>query len=338
MSATPSTAVPDISVVLPTYNREADLLRALNSVLAQRAPGCSLEIIVVDNNSSDGTRAAIERVIAGGASHVRYVFEPRQGVSYARNSGIAAVRAPIVAFLDDDICVAEDWIAHIWRAFEERPDLECIGGKVLPAWTAPPPAWLTRDHWAPLALLDFGDAPVRLTASNRLCLLTANLACRRSLLDRIGVFRPELQRVKDGIGSMEDHEWMLRVWDSGAETLYLPELVAFTDVPFARTTKAYHRRWHGGHGRFFAQLRDPVFEASHAGRLYDVPAHVFRSIARDALGWLKRIAAGDLDGAFTYETKLRFQLGYVANRRAEYRAQRRQKKFSAEVEKLELRS
>jgi len=307
------TTTPHVSVVLPTYNRSPGLRRTLASVLRQHAPTRRYEVIVVDNNSNDDTRAEVERVMAGDAT-VRYVMERNQGVSYARNAGIAVARAPILAFVDDDVTVDADWIETICRTFEQHPDVDCIGGRVLPAWEAPPPAWLTRDHWAPVALLDLGEAARSINAENRLCLLTANLACRREIFERVGLFRTELQRVHDGIGSMEDHEWLLRFWAAGGQALYVPQLSAVTDVPLRRMTRRYHRRWHSGHGHYFALVREQEFEASKVGRLFDVPAHAYRTALSDGVSWLGKFVRGDMAGAFLFETRLRFFAGYFRTR------------------------
>jgi glycosyltransferase involved in cell wall biosynthesis len=329
MSSRETNAAPDVSVVLPTYNRAAHLRRTLASVLGQRTTR-RYEVIVVDNNSTDGTRGEIQRAMAGGAS-VRYVLEANQGVSYARNAGIAAARAPLVAFVDDDVCVGADWIETICRHFEQHPEVDAVGGKVLPDWEAPPPAWLTRDHWGPLALLDLGETPCRVNGENRVCLLTANLACRRCVFDRVGLFRTELQRVQDGIGSMEDHEWLLRFWVAGREALYVPDLTAVTDVPLRRMTKRYHRRWHSGHGHYFALLRDAEFESSTAGTLLDVPAHAYRTAMRDFACWLTRFVRADLAGAFRFETRLRFFAGYFRTRAANYVRRIRAVYFTSKV-------
>jgi glucosyl-dolichyl phosphate glucuronosyltransferase len=312
---------PDVSVVLPTYNRSPNLRRTLSSVLGQRTTA-HYEVIVVDNNSTDGTRADVERAIAEGAP-VRYLLERNQGVSYARNAGIRTARAPLIAFVDDDVCVDRDWIETICRFFDRHPEMDCVGGKVLPAWEGEPPAWLTRDHWAPVALLDLGDSARIINADSRLCLLTANFACRREIFDRVGLFGTELQRVHDGIGSMEDHEWLLRFWAAGRQAMYVPELLAITDVPQRRMTRDYHRRWHFGHGHYFSLVRDVEFEASNTLRLFDVPAHVYRAAIRDAVRWLGRFCRGDMAGAFLFETRLRFLAGYFRTRVTEYFRHRR---------------
>src|ERR1043165_9291612 len=90
----------DISVVIPTYNRCQLLAPAIESLLAQESNGLRYEVIVVDNNSSDNTRDVVNS-FTGRETPVHYVFEGQQGNAYARNAGIEASHAPIIAFIDD---------------------------------------------------------------------------------------------------------------------------------------------------------------------------------------------------------------------------------------------
>jgi glycosyltransferase involved in cell wall biosynthesis len=309
----------DISVVITTYNRDAMLPAALECVLRQRCRSLLYEVIVVDNKSTDRTKEVVERYIAQGHSNLRYLLEPRPGVSYARNAGLADARAPIVAFADDDVRVSEDWIAIIKREFEAHPEVDCIGGRVLPQWKRPPPVWLTRNHWMPLALQDYGDEPLYTNAANPLCLVSANLALRRAVFEEIGPFAPDLQRVRDGIGSMEDAELLERYWRTGRQGLYVPELLVVTEVPVERMTRAYHRRWHTGHGHFFAIMRSEGMERS-SGRLFDVPAHLYRQAIVDASAWLLYSLLGNRERAFMHENRIRFFLGFFPKRRRDYLA------------------
>jgi glycosyltransferase involved in cell wall biosynthesis len=308
-----------VSVVLPTYNRAAALPDAVGSALGQTAAASSYEIIVVDNNSTDGTAQVLSRLAQEHPGRVRPVLETRQGVAYARQAGIDAARADIVAFFDDDVRVAPDWIETIVRLFRRHPDIECFGGKVMPDWSAPPPPWLTAAHWAPLALQDFGDAPMVMSLENPRGLISANLACRKSVFDRVGGFSPQFQRVKDGIGSLEDDEWIRRLWKAGGRTLYAPDLVSSTAVPSARLTRAYHRRWHRGHGRFYALLRAEEMERSSRGAFLGVPAHMYRTALADAAGWLTSTMKGRPDLAFLHEVRLRFFRGFFGQRLTERR-------------------
>jgi glycosyltransferase involved in cell wall biosynthesis len=312
------TEQPDVSVIISTYNRADVLPGVLESLLMQETGCVSYEVIVVDNNSTDRTRQVVEPFITNGGQKVRYIFEARQGVSYGRNAGVQASRAPLLAFTDDDVQVTRNWVATIRRAFDDHPKVAYVGGKVLPHWQTEMPLWVTRDHWAPLAIQDYGDAAFHVNAERRLCLLGACLAFRRSALDAIGLFAPDLQRVKDGIGSMEDLEIQLRAWEAGKQGLYVPELVITTEVPARRLTKLYHRRWHAGHGHFYALLRLSEMEQSSRQRLFDVPAHLYRRAGVLLLAWLKDVLSRDYDHAFAHETQLRFFGGFFRKRRADH--------------------
>jgi glycosyltransferase involved in cell wall biosynthesis len=308
-----------VSAVISTYNRAAVLPRALDSILNQDAKDFVYEIIVVDNNSDDDTRSVIDSFLARGGPELRYVFEGRQGVSFGRNAGIAAARAPIIAFFDDDVLVPRNWLATIKKVMDQHPDVDFVGGKVLPEWTGTPPPWLTPANWSPLALVDYGPKPRYVSTENQLCLVGANLAVRRSLLESVGLFLPDLQRVKDTIGSMEDHELLIRAWRAGKRGLYTPDLVVRAGVPEIRTTKAYHRRWHSGHGVFCAMIRtvedsgDGI--AGDAVTLFGVPGFVYRQFAGELVKWMSALLRRQQDVAFAHENKARFFVSYIACRR-----------------------
>lgn len=307
-----------MSVVMSTYNRGDLLGDAVRSVLAQRErTGASFELIVVDNNSTDDTRAVVEGM-ARMDDRVRYVFEAQQGLSHARNAGIRTARAPLLAFTDDDVRVERDWVAAIIRAFAEYPSADAVGGRVLPLWPSPPPAWLTRDHWAPLALMDFGPQSFAVTPAHQVCLMGANMAFRRDVFQAVGGFATEFQRVKDGIGSIEDHEFLLRLLRSGRTGMYDPRIVVHAEIQANRLEQAYHRRWHTGHGHFHALMRSEYMERTTVGTLFGVPAHLYRQALRDAVAWIAAATRGDRRKAFTHELGLRFFWGFFRTRRHQF--------------------
>ncbi len=307
---------PRVSVIMSTYNRGDLLEDAVRSVLDQDEATPAFDLVVVDNNSTDHTRDVIER-FARSDARVRYVFEPRQGLSHARNAGIHAATAPLVAFTDDDVRVNTDWVAAIVRAFAEHPEADMVGGRVLPLWPATPPAWLTRDHWSPLALVDYGDNPVTVTAARPLCLVGANMAFRRTVFDLVGTYAADVQRVKDGIGSLEDHEFELRLLRIGRRGVYDPRIVVHAEIQPNRLERSYHRRWYKGHGHFHALLRSEHIEHTTMGTLFGVPAHLYRQALRDAVGWVCAIATGRTARAFRCELRLRFFYGFFRTRRRE---------------------
>lgn len=301
---------PRLSVILPTYNRAVALRRALDALLHQNAACRDYEVIVVDNNSSDGTA---ELLSALSDERVRSVREPRQGLSFARNAGLELARGDIVAFTDDDVEVAPDWVSTIVCALDARPDVDGVGGRVLPAWEGERPAWLTKSHWAPLALQDHGDHKRVFDRTSPIGLVGANVAFRRDVFDRTGRFATNVQRVRDGIGSTEDHELLSRLYETGGRMLYLPRMLVLARVQPDRCEREYHRRWHEGHGRFHALMRSADMERSRF-RVFGIPAHLLRTAARDALRWVRSSLAHNADAAFDAELRLRFFRGFVAER------------------------
>jgi glycosyltransferase involved in cell wall biosynthesis len=246
---------------------------AVRSVLAQHVASTPpFELLVVDNNSTDNTPEVVDR-FAHVDGRVRYIFEPRQGSSYGRNAGIREARAPLIAFTDDDVRAQPDWVEAIVRAFREHPEADVVGGRVLPIWPAAPPPWLTRDHWMPLALVDYGEAPAAITTDHPLCLVGANLSFRRPVFDVVGDFAPDFQLGEHGIlGSVEDHEIQMRVLGTGRTVLYDPRITVRAKIQSNRLDRAYHRRWHTGHGYFYALLRSAEMERTRRGTWFGGPS------------------------------------------------------------------
>jgi O-antigen biosynthesis protein len=116
-----------VSIVVATFDRPADLRRCLSSLAAQRGPD-TVEIIVVDNHPSSG----LTPPVVAGFPTARLVSEPRQGLSYARNAGIAAATGDIIVTTDDDVAAPGDWVAKLMEPFED-PAVMVVTGNVVPA-------------------------------------------------------------------------------------------------------------------------------------------------------------------------------------------------------------
>ena len=301
----------DVSVVMSTYNRSGVLGQALDGLTAQEAGGLSHEVIIVDNNSTDNTRQVIESY-AQRDGRIRYVFEKKQGVAYGRNAGISAAQGKYIAFCDDDVIVTPDWLRKMHAALLRFPEADFVGGKVLPVWKTAVPAWL-NSRLAPLALQDYGEAPEVMSLENQRCLISACLAVRRRAFERAGYFDPATQRVGNGIGSTEDHEWEMKVWARGGIGVYVPDVACYAEIPAYRMVKSYHRRWHLGHGKFSAIAQRREFEGG-AFRLLGVPAFVYRQLLQAASRYFGTLIQGNSAEAFDRENKLFFFLGFVRER------------------------
>ena len=112
---------------------------------------------------------------------------------------------------------------------------------------------------------------------------------------------------------MEDHELHVRLWEADYQELYVPEIVVTAEVQAERLTKQYHRKWHKGHGYFYALMRDAGFERS-AFRLFDVPGHLYRQTLVNLLLWGKNQLLGHREKAFQYETECYFFIGFLQQR------------------------
>lgn len=308
-----------MSVVVSTFNRSSLLRGAVDRLMAQRTT-VPYEVIVIDNNSTDDTASVLEELAGQFSRRLRRGFEGRQGVSYGRNKGIELSRGSLVAFTDDDVQVTPGWVEGIAAGLHQHPHVDCVGGRVLPVWSTPPPAWVSKQHWSPLALVDYGDEPLEVDHARSLCLVTANVAYRRQALDAIGWFSPRFPRC-------QDHELLLRLWDSGRRGLYLPSLVVTCEVPASRLSWSYHQKWYATHGRFCAQMRDgPAGPHSGPAGPHSEPANgkpltlfgTSAAIYRDLLLSGRQYAMAQVTGrdhlARTAEASLRHRVAFVAER------------------------
>jgi glycosyltransferase involved in cell wall biosynthesis len=284
--------------------------------MRQDAGPIAYEVIVVDNKSHEATRRVVDRALARGTPvPLRYVREPRQGVSYARNTGVRIARASLIAFLDDDGIPVPTWVHEVTRAFDEHPGVDCIGYRVRPVWSTPPPTWLTPAQWGPIAIQD-RPTPASFDRDHAWgCLSSANLACRREAFDEVGGFSPLYPR-------SQDREFELRLWRAGKRGLYLPIAEVLVDVPRQRLTKNYHRRWQVVVAHYHAKMRyHDTIDAS--GRLVadgtyrtclGVPRFMYRGCLSHLVRWLRAALTGQSDERFHQELRIRYYFSFFRTR------------------------
>lgn len=178
----PRDELPFVSVVVPVRDGESTIADCLDSILATDYPQDRREILAVDNASTDRTADLIR------ARPVRYLHEPRRGVSNARNRGIAESSGEILAFIDADCTVDPQWLAALVKPFED-PEVGCVGGELR---HAPPETTAERQ-----AVRLLGEWQQFAFSSNPAYAITANAAYRREVLERIGGFDPHMTRAQD---------------------------------------------------------------------------------------------------------------------------------------------
>jgi glucosyl-dolichyl phosphate glucuronosyltransferase len=239
----------NITVILCTYNRAGSLSKALESVASSALPkSVEWEILVVDNNSRDHTREVVEEFCGRYPGRFRYLFEPRQGLSQARNAGIREARGDILAFMDDDVTVEPTWLENLTANLQDG-EWSGAGGRILPEQGFSPPRWLAL--YGPyamggfLALFDRGDTPRELDWAP----FGTNMAFRREMFEKYGGFRTDLGRCGDGLLSGEDTEFGRRLVSASERLHYEPSAVVYHPVPENRLRKEYFLAWSFGFGR-----------------------------------------------------------------------------------------
>lgn len=231
-----------LSLVIATYNRAECLMVTLASVAEQSAKPQKWECIVVDNNSKDDTKQRVERFIANHPTlNVRYVFEVQQGLSYARNAGIAHADGDIVAFIDDDERIVPNFISSYISLFDEYPNAMVAGGKIVAEYPTGRPRWMSHFTELPIANpMDFGDYVCRFP--KRRIPGGGNMAMRRELFERVGVFNTSLGRTGKSLIGGEESELFERIRDAKMECYYTPHAVMYHIIPAEKLTPEYFTR------------------------------------------------------------------------------------------------
>lgn len=224
--------MPDlqISAIICTHNRDTYLGAAIDSLLAQDFTA-NFEIVVVDNGSSDRTREVVEQRAAD--PRLKYIFEPILGLSVARNTGAKATSADIIAYLDDDAVASPQWLQVLYSAYENNPNIAIAGGKVTLIWPPDiePPKWISPGLAGNLGAYDLGDSIVYIEQPGSTP-RGLNYSIRRSFLEDIGGFDPQLGRVGKNLLSNEELQMTEFAIERGWQVAYLPEaLVAHNVAP-----------------------------------------------------------------------------------------------------------
>lgn len=280
-----------LSAVICTFNRARLLRDALDALAAQKLPtAIPWEIVVVDNNSQDTTAQVVNTFATSTATPVRYVFEPQQGLSHARNRAIRETRGSILAFTDDDVLPAPDWLAEIAAAME-RWGVHGIGGRILPRWDVPPPSWLARnrtllDH---LAIMDFETSQlIRLPMETGPLVWGANMAFRRALFDTVGGFDPRRGVSGTSLARGEETDLVQRALEHGMTVAYDAGPTVFHRIGIDRMRKAYFRKLAFDDGQARARMK-----SARAGRSpFGIPSWLYRAALTDSWKWLRLALLG----------------------------------------------
>jgi GT2 family glycosyltransferase len=289
MTGWPGASPPTIAVVVCTYDEErwGALCTALASLCAQTAPPDEV-LVVVDHNP-----ALLERLRGAEPAARCLANDHRRGLSGARNTGIEATGAALVAFLDDDAVAEPRWLECLRAPFAD-PSVIVSGGWVEPLWEAPPPAWLPREFlW--IVGCSYRGLPGRRTDVRNV--FGGNMLARRAAVAESGGFAEDIGRVGTIPLGAEETELCIRLRQRRPAARIVFEPAARIDhlVPAARCTFAYFRR------RCFHEGVAKAVLTGHVGRgdgLATERTYVTRTLPAGALRGLRdALLRGDAAGA-----------------------------------------
>ncbi|MCL6459080.1 MAG: glycosyltransferase, partial [Gorillibacterium sp.] len=234
-----------VTVAICTHNRAKDLGEAIESVLIQGFAKEEIEIVVIDNLSTDNTAEVVNNLRLHHGSRLRYLFETKLGLSVARNRAIRQAEGDYILFLDDDALASRDWVQHIVDVFENDPAIGCVGGRIDPIWETKEPEWIPAEYRSVFTILDYSNE-VREMPSPAIP-YGANVAFRASVFQHMEPFREDLGRVGTNLLSSEESELIARLRET-YKVYYTPLASVQHKIAKERTTKKWFLRrifWQG---------------------------------------------------------------------------------------------
>ena len=252
-----------ISVIVCTYNRARYIIRCLETLTKTHCR--DYEVIVVDNNSSDGTAEFVKSFLKDRPDlPVKYVFEPAQGLSNARNRGMKEAGGEVFVFLDDDAFVVGDYISNIEAFLFSYPDVAAFGGPIEPLFDdCKRPKWLCRWSMSWISAYDLGTE-VREFGDNAFP-FGGNSGVRRDIVERIGQFNPDLGRKGGNMDAGEEKDFYKRIRALGGDIVYCPDMRIRHVITENRTTLEYVDRFADGVG--ISERRRTKADGTYARRL-----------------------------------------------------------------------
>jgi glycosyltransferase involved in cell wall biosynthesis len=274
------------------------------------------EILVVDNNCSDGTSETVLVIAKSFPVPLRLLVEKKQGVSNARNLGITESRGRYLMFTDDDVRPRSNWIETTYATFKNQR-CDGVAGRIDLEWNCSRPKWLTDDLLGFLAALDYGDEECQL--ANEDCTpFGPNMAFTREVFQTIGNFNPSLGRTGGSLAGGEEPELFQRFVRAGLRMIYQPNSVVEHVVNPGHVRKSFFRSVHYLSGKE-SGMRNAV---SQGKRLLGVPLYLIPQLGRSLRIFLRTTMNKGYRYSLRKEMTVWYFLGFILGCHQRYRLPR----------------
>ena len=270
-----------LSIVICSYNRAQYIGDALDSLYNQTSSLSEFEVLLVDNNSTDGTPGIYKTWREHHPDgNFQYLSEHRQGASFARNTGAIHAKTEWLCFMDDDAVAFPDFVANIIKHTEEKPTIVGFGGKIIPKYIPEKPVWMSYYVSSLVGNFDYSQVPCAFKKGKYP--LESNMIIKKSVFDQIGGFNTTLPGV---VGTLriggEGKELFYKVIGLGEEIYYDPNIIVYHVVETSKLTKEYLYRVASGIGRGERVRTLSISYFSYALKLIE---YIFKLGASVALG------------------------------------------------------
>lgn len=231
---------PRLSVIVCTYNREQYIGECLKHLASQTINPHQFEVLVINNNSTDSTEKVVENAIRqNNFINFRYFVEENQGHTFSRNRGIRESFGELIAFIDDDAFVHEDYCRATIDFFDQNSEISAIGGRIIPVYEKEAPKWMSKYLLPLVAAIDMGNRPKAFSGTK--FPIGANMAFRKSMFEKYGHFDTNLGRRGTDLEGGDEKEMFSRLKKGGEKIFYVPEVWAEHIIPPHRVEESYVR-------------------------------------------------------------------------------------------------
>ncbi len=295
-----------LSIIISTYNNAQSLVRTLASVAEQEADKSMWECVVVNNASTDNTEALFQEFASQHQElNLRLVNEPKQGLSYARNCGIAESKGDILVFIDDDETVNREFVSAYIDIFDNHGAF--VGaGAVVPRYDSARPKWMSYYTEKMIANpINLGNEVVTITS--KITPAGGNMAFNREIFNLYGGFNTALGRKGEALLGGEENDMFDRVRSLGERVFYAPNAVVYHHIADKKLTPDYFDKLAYGVGvskRLRAEhngTERQLFKDENKKRLYTIVLVALYSLAFQfqKASWLWRMRKGIAKGIFS---------------------------------------
>lgn len=228
-----------ISVIICTYNRAKYLYNILKSIAQNTLEKSIFEVLVIDNNSNDDTVQIFEQFKKDFSEiNARYIFEPQQGLSFARNRGILESTGEILIYVDDDALVNTEYLQSYFDFFQNNTNIYAAGGPIIPQYETQEPKWMSFYTKQLLTAFLYNGEKIKPFKRSQFP-GGGNAAYRKTVFDKVGLFNTELGRKGNSLAGAEEKDIFDKMRTRNMQIFYLPKSILYHIIPQKKLEKPY---------------------------------------------------------------------------------------------------